>query len=127
MAVVPAKRARLNRARASRDPVIHGRRERTNRFDYWIPALARRAMPGSVGRNDRQGRELRDNGITLKRANRCAAGRTCPVFDRLLAFKPTDYADRLITTGGDATCAATRDDPATRQKQASRSYPRSRL
>ena len=41
MAVVPAKRARLNRARASRDPVIHGRRERTNRFDYWIPALAR--------------------------------------------------------------------------------------
>ena len=55
MAVVPAKRARLNRARASRDPVIHGRRECTNRFDYWIPALARREMPGSLGRNDRQG------------------------------------------------------------------------
>jgi hypothetical protein len=72
-------------------------------------------------------RELHDNGITLKRADRCAARRTCPVFDRLLAFKPTDYADRLITTGGDATCAATRDGPATRQKQASRSYPRSRL
>ena len=24
------------------DPVIHGRRECANRFDYWIPALARR-------------------------------------------------------------------------------------
>jgi hypothetical protein len=45
MAVVPAKRARLNRARASRDPVIHGRRECTNRLDYWIPALARRRSP----------------------------------------------------------------------------------
>jgi hypothetical protein len=41
--VVPAKRARLNRARASRDPVTHGPRECTNRVDYWIPALARRA------------------------------------------------------------------------------------
>jgi hypothetical protein len=51
--VVPAKRARLNRARASRDPVIHGRRVRTNCFDYWIPALARRATPGSLGRNDK--------------------------------------------------------------------------
>jgi hypothetical protein len=67
MAVVPAKRARpghpadkgggdpVNRARASRDPVIHGRSECTNRFDYWIPALVRRAKPGSLGRNDRQG------------------------------------------------------------------------
>ena len=45
----------VNRARASRDPVIHGRRECTNRFDYWIPALPRRAKPGSLGRNDRQG------------------------------------------------------------------------
>ena len=53
-AVVPAKRARLDRARASRDRVIHGRRECTNRFDYWIPALARRAKPGSLGRNDMQ-------------------------------------------------------------------------
>jgi hypothetical protein len=87
MAVVPAKRARLNRARASRDPVIHGRRESTNRFDYWIPALARRAMPGSLGRNDRQERELRDNGIRLKRTDRCAAGRTCSVFDRLIALR----------------------------------------
>ncbi len=53
-AAVPAKRARLNRARASRDPVIHGRRKCPNRFDYWIPALPRRAKPGSLGRNDRQ-------------------------------------------------------------------------
>src|SRR5256714_13336398 len=53
-AVVSAKRARLDRARASRDPVIHGRRECTNRFDYWIPALPRRAKPGSLGRNDKQ-------------------------------------------------------------------------
>src|ERR1700736_6503433 len=53
--VVPAKRARLNRARASRDPVIHGRRECANRLDYWIPALSRRAKPASLGRNDRQG------------------------------------------------------------------------
>jgi hypothetical protein len=53
-AVVPAKRARLNRARASRDSVIHSRRECPNRFDYWIPALPRRAKPGSLGRNDRQ-------------------------------------------------------------------------
>ena len=51
--VVPAKRARFNRARASRDPVINGRRECANRFGYWIPALARRAKPGSLGRNDR--------------------------------------------------------------------------
>src|ERR1700738_5470015 len=42
-AAVPAKRARLNRARASRDPVIHGRRKCPNRFDYWIPAPARPA------------------------------------------------------------------------------------
>src|SRR5438105_2825502 len=55
MAVIPAKRARLNRARASRHPVIHGRRVSTNCFGYWIPALARRAKPGSLGRNDRQG------------------------------------------------------------------------
>src|SRR6202045_5114185 len=56
MAVVPAKRARLNRARASRDPVIHGRRECTNRFDYWIPALlpppdvGDRPPPGRAGK-----------------------------------------------------------------------------
>jgi hypothetical protein len=25
------------------------------RFDYWIPALVRRAKPGSLGRNDRRG------------------------------------------------------------------------
>ena len=53
-AVVPAKRARLNRARACRDPVIHGRRKCPSRFDHWISALPRRAKPGSLGRNDRQ-------------------------------------------------------------------------
>ena len=64
-AVVPAKRARpghpadkvggdpVNRDRASPDPVIHGRRDCTNRFVYWIPALPR-VKPG-VGRNDRHG------------------------------------------------------------------------
>src|ERR1700730_599907 len=52
--VIPAKRARLKRDRASRDPVIYGRRECTNVVDYWIPALTRRAKPGSFGRNDRQ-------------------------------------------------------------------------
>jgi hypothetical protein len=45
--------------------------------------------------------------------------RTCSVFDRLLAFEPT-------TSGGDATCGAIRDGPATRQKRVSPSYPRSR-
>ena len=68
---------------------------------------------------------MRDNGITLKRANRCATRRTCSVFDRLIAFEPTDYVDLLTT--GDATCGAIRDGPATRQKRVSRSYPRSRL
>jgi hypothetical protein len=47
--------------------------------------------------------------------------------DRLIASKPTDYVDRLITTGGDATCAAIRDAPATKQKRVSPSHPRSRL
>jgi len=42
----------LNRARASRDPVIHGRHECPNCFGYWIPALACRAKPGALGRND---------------------------------------------------------------------------
>src|SRR5947209_3661555 len=50
--VIPAKRARSKRARASRDPVIHGRSECTKGIDYWIPALARRAQPGLLGRND---------------------------------------------------------------------------
>src|SRR6476660_8839526 len=40
-AVVPAKRARLRRASASRDPVIHGRSECANGVAYWIPALTR--------------------------------------------------------------------------------------
>ena len=50
--VIPAKRTRFNLARASRDPGFHRRRECTKRVDYWIPALGRRAKPGSVGQND---------------------------------------------------------------------------
>ena len=75
MAVVPAKRARLNRARASRDPVIHGRRECTNRLDYWIAALPR-VKPG-VGRNDgkdvaarRAARLTEPHAITLRHTER---------------------------------------------------------
>jgi 5-methyltetrahydrofolate--homocysteine methyltransferase len=36
-------------------PSNPGRRECTNCFDYWIPALACRAKPGSLGRNDTRG------------------------------------------------------------------------
>src|SRR5438067_318926 len=49
-AVVPAKRARLCRASASRDPVNDGQRESPDGGGYWIPALPR-GKPG-VGRND---------------------------------------------------------------------------
>src|SRR3984893_9008109 len=67
MAVVPARRARLNRARASRDPVIHGWSEGTNGCDYWIPALPRRASParsaGMTGTNV--------CGVTRRRGPRC--------------------------------------------------------
>jgi hypothetical protein len=99
MAVVPAKRARLNRARASRDPVIHGRRERTNRFDYWIPALARRAMPGSLGRNDRQG----CCGTTRSPVDRATCDYPAAHGERQHA----EYAALLITLARNASCAIT--------------------
>ena len=58
MAVIPAKQARLRRARASRDLVNTALANGVKRSDelvstgeadvYWIPALATRAKPGSL-------------------------------------------------------------------------------
>ena len=50
--VIPAERARLRPASESRNPVIKAVRAFTPAVDYWVPARASPAEPGSLGRDD---------------------------------------------------------------------------
>ena len=99
MAVVPAKRARLNRARASRDPVIHGRREmpRTALITSFRLSLAGRS-PASLGRNDTIESQSSARTAADLRAPRLRARRTPP--------SPRQECRRHLQTRGRALYSA---------------------